>query len=367
MNKKILGQFFTRKDIVDKMCSMIENTGRVLEPSCGDGRFLSVIKNCTAIEIDSNICPLDAINVDFFSYSMDEKFDTIIGNPPYVKYQDIFETTKSLLGDYYIDARSNLYLSFMIKCIDHLTDNGELIFIVPRDFIKSTGAKKLNKRLFNEGSFTHFEETGDEMMFDDANVNSVIFRWVKGRIDKTLYDGRVFNEHNGMISFSNDLGELFSELFFIKVGSVSGMDSVFESVIGTEFVCSKTKKTGELRKLIYQQPHTDLEPYRDILAKRAGKSDLTWWKWTRNGYISNEKRVYVNTKIRDDKPFFSHPCRMFDGSVLGIFYNFDMDEQEVADKLNSIDWNKLGFKCGQRYLFTQYSLENSIIPKIFNV
>ena len=137
---KTLGQVFTPAEVVNKMLSLRKNFGRVLEPSCGAGAFFNAIPNCVGIEIDSNHCPKNAYNMDFFDYPISEKFDTIIGNPPYVSFQDISESTKSKLDMQLFNSRANLYLFFIEKCIRHLTSHGELIFIVPRDFLKSTSS-----------------------------------------------------------------------------------------------------------------------------------------------------------------------------------------------------------------------------------
>ena len=47
-----LGQIFTPPAIVDCMRSLVRNTGRVLEPACGDGAFLKHFPGAMAIEID---------------------------------------------------------------------------------------------------------------------------------------------------------------------------------------------------------------------------------------------------------------------------------------------------------------------------
>ncbi|MBR7042853.1 MAG: Eco57I restriction-modification methylase domain-containing protein, partial [Prevotella sp.] len=93
-NVENLGQVFTPQSIVAQMLTLRHNDGRVLEPSCGDGAFFNEIPNCVGIEIDSKHCPHGAMNMDFFDYPISEKFDTIIGNPPYVRYQDITKETK---------------------------------------------------------------------------------------------------------------------------------------------------------------------------------------------------------------------------------------------------------------------------------
>ncbi|MFT2615367.1 Eco57I restriction-modification methylase domain-containing protein [Helicobacter pylori] len=86
---KTLGQVFTPKNIVDFMLTLKQNHGSVLEPSAGDGSFLKRLKKAVGIEIDPKICPKNALCMDFFDYSLENQFDTIIGNPPYVKHKDI--------------------------------------------------------------------------------------------------------------------------------------------------------------------------------------------------------------------------------------------------------------------------------------
>ena len=74
----------------------------------------------------------------------------------------------------------------------------------------------------------------------------------------------------------------------------------------------------------------------------------------------------MNCKTRTHNPFFVHDCKNFDGSVLAIFPKDEhVDLEEFATKLNNLDWETLGFKCGGRYLFSQKSLENVPIPDDF--
>ena len=133
-NVERLGQVFTPQCVVSQMLSLRKNYGSVLEPSSGEGIFLRNIPNCVGIEIDPKLCTLhDSINTDFFDYCVKNKFDTIIGNPPYVRYNDINQDTKQKLKSDLFDKRSNLYMFFIEKSIMHLNNGGELIFITPRD------------------------------------------------------------------------------------------------------------------------------------------------------------------------------------------------------------------------------------------
>jgi adenine-specific DNA-methyltransferase len=40
--------------------------------------------------------------------------------------------------------------------------------------------------------------------------------------------------------------------------------------------------------------------------------------------------------------------------------------KEIAADLNNVNWDELGFLCDGRYLFSQKSLENCVLPDTFN-
>ncbi len=69
------------------MLALRRNSGRVLEPSCGDGAFLRHLPGAVGLELDADHCPPGALTLDFFAYPEREQFDTIIGNPPYVRFR----------------------------------------------------------------------------------------------------------------------------------------------------------------------------------------------------------------------------------------------------------------------------------------
>lgn len=86
----------------------------------------------------------------------------------------------------------------------------------------------------------------------------------------------------------------------------------------------------------------------------------------RDFYKSDRQRIYVNCKTRNAKPFFVNDCKNYDGSVLAIFpMNENVDIDKICNDLNNVDWTELGFVCDGRFLFSQRSLENCLLPDKF--
>ncbi len=378
-NVEQLGQVFTPLQVVEFMLALCGNRGRALEPSAGDGVFFQLLKerhaDCVGIEIDPRVAPAGAEIRDFFDYPLSEQFDTIVGNPPYVRYQDVAVDTRKRLNSRFFDARSNLFLFFIEKCVRHLKPGGELVFIVPREFIKLTAARKLNAWLHAQGSITHFYETGDTRVFGEHTPNCAIFRFEKGRTDRHMADGRRFVEVDGQLMFlRDDYSVRFADVFTVKVGAVSGADSIFTHPKGNmEFVCSKTVETGETRRMLYGIKHPHLEKHMaELLARRVRPFDESnWWQWGRAFPINLHPRIYVNGRTRRREPFFLHDCNAFDGAVLALFTkNRGISRRDLIECtliLNKeVDWQELGFVCDGRFLFTQRSLQTCVLPDKFS-
>lgn len=389
-----LGQVFTPPAVVEAMLRLRRNHGRVLEPAAGDGAFSRRIPGCTAIEPDARHAPAGARVMDFFAYPKNERFATIIGNPPYVRYQDIHPDTARLLHSRLFDGRSNLYLFFIEKAIRHLEPGGELIFITPRDFLKTTSSVKLNRWLHSQGSITDVIEMGDAKVFDGVVPNCLIWRFEKDQVSRETryaeigygcdlakalanppWEHRTFIEASGHLIFTKgDYGPHVRDLFSVKVGAVSGADDLYARLPGNrDFVCSETATTGKTRRMLWQapgscKPDPALLPHKKrLIARRIRPYDENnWWQWGRGYPETDAPRIYVNGRTRRPQPFFLHPCHHFDGAVLALFpHDPKANLKKLCAALNQVDWNELGFICDGRFIFTQRSLENAPLPLDF--
>ena len=367
-----LGQVFTPDFVVSQMLVLKKKSGAVLEPSCGDGAFLKHLSgNFVGLEIDQRFKNKNVLNQDFFDYPTENKFDTIIGNPPYVRFNDISQETKGKLRSNLFDKRSNLYLFFIEKSIRHLNPDGEIIFITPRDFLKATSSIKLNNFIYQNGTITDIIDLGDKKIFEGFSPNCIIWRFEKDNFSRKTNFHKNFIFSNGQLLFVDNFYPInFQDIFFVKVGAVSGADDIFAEPknSNTEFVCSFTAATGKTKKMIYNKKIKHLEKFKPRLLNRKIKkfNENNWWTWGRDFFASELKRIYVNCKTRNKAPFFIHQSNFYDGSILAIFpHNQKINLRELTNDLNNVDWGELGFICDGRYIFSQKSLENCVLPENF--
>ena len=103
--KKKYSQFFTNPIIAEYMVKEVKHKGanRFLDPAVGMGIFTKFANKLmdveiTACEIDDNMVerfyqdnnyPVKMVTGDYLDCTFLEKFDCIVCNPPYNKFQDI--------------------------------------------------------------------------------------------------------------------------------------------------------------------------------------------------------------------------------------------------------------------------------------
>ena len=150
--KKDNGIFFTPPHFIQHNLTLLplSEITKVLEPSCGSGEYIDALSSfphlqITGIEKNEKMCMSRPIlNMDFLEYETCEKFDLVIGNPPY------FVMKKSEVDKKYhkfFDGRPNIFILFVIKSLELVKKDGFLSFVLPANFLNSLSYEKTRKHL----------------------------------------------------------------------------------------------------------------------------------------------------------------------------------------------------------------------------
>ncbi|MDE6271992.1 MAG: N-6 DNA methylase [Muribaculaceae bacterium] len=185
-DRTLNGAFFTPAYIVDYIIDNVAPTSSetIADVSCGSGAFLlgilryynkkfnlsvsEIIKrNLRGADIlDYNVrraklliilfalmnqenISVDEINIiccDSLRYNWNQKFDCIVGNPPYVKFQDMTDESRTFLSENWATTSFgtfNLYFAFFELGYNLLSDTGRLGYITPNNFFTSLAGESL--------------------------------------------------------------------------------------------------------------------------------------------------------------------------------------------------------------------------------
>jgi len=166
--------------------------GKVLEPSAGAGVFVAALDaagytDVTAVEIDREIVDYTCRSLhigSFVSWIQSERFDAVIGNPPYIRWKNLeedqrAEIQRSAYWGELLNSLSDYLMVFIVKAVDLLRTGGELIFITPSFWFHTQHSQSVRDYLVKHGSFSNIIHFGEAKVFDGVSSAIVIFRYVK--------------------------------------------------------------------------------------------------------------------------------------------------------------------------------------------
>jgi len=215
--QKLRGAYYTPLQLANEMVKLFaaENIETILEPSCGDGVFLDSLKeqgiidqftSITAVEIDdieskkvrkrySNNKPLTVVNQDFFCFYNEnvekKKYDLILGNPPYIRYQYLTEAQREILSKILTtqgmksNKLINAWVGFIVACTQLLSGNGRIAFVIPAEILQVAYAEDL--RLFLSNQYSRITLiTFEKLVFPEIEQEVLVFIGEKGGEEKGI-------------------------------------------------------------------------------------------------------------------------------------------------------------------------------------
>lgn len=204
---KLRGGYYTPELITEFITRWAIRTGSdtVLEPSCGDGSFIKSIVKCLkdkcvsedkikkqvlGIELDKNEAKKARLkggrvaNSDFFSYYLKningkKKFNVVLGNPPFIRYQNFVEDYRKCAFDLMqqMDTNpnrlTNIWVPFLILSCECLKTDGRLGMVIPAELFQVDYAAETRMYLSNK-----FERliivTFNKLLFEGAQQEVVL-------------------------------------------------------------------------------------------------------------------------------------------------------------------------------------------------
>ncbi|RED56165.1 N-6 DNA methylase [Cohnella phaseoli] len=215
-HQKLRGGYYTPKPITDFITrwAVSSPTATILEPSCGDGNFLEsmaqtyrergledrdrISRQICAIEFDPEEARkaqerLESLGIpaggavrngDFFSYCRNfidggVRFEAIVGNPPFIRYQSFMEEHRKLAFEIMQEAGltpnrfTNAWVPFLIASSLLLTDKGRMGMVVPAELFQVGYAAQT--RLFLSDYFRKLTIiTFKKLVFSEINQEVVL-------------------------------------------------------------------------------------------------------------------------------------------------------------------------------------------------
>lgn len=205
--QKLRGAYYTPLKLAEAMVDLCVSADveSILEPSCGDGVFLdalkeknllSRIKEINAVEIEAEEVKkvqlnyeknrnVNIYNQDFFDFYntaliKNSKYDLILGNPPYIRYQYLSEKQRELqaeiLTSHGMKANKliNAWVAFLVANVQLLSANGKIAFVIPAEILQVAYAEDLRLFLANNlSSITLI--TFEKLVFPDIEQEIVVF------------------------------------------------------------------------------------------------------------------------------------------------------------------------------------------------
>lgn len=283
--RKKFAQFFTPYPIARFMARWVMGGSRpikkLLDPAIGLGVFIRALAEenggadltITGYDVDpqilrqcaaalTNVAGKKSINLscqDYLFTDWHERYDAIIGNPPYFKFQD-YATRVAALREFqhragmHLSGFTNIYALFLLKSLSQLNRDGRCAYIIPSEFLNADYGRRVKEYLIKLKSLRYI------LIFD---------------FDNHLFDEALTT--SSILLFAND--EQKPGVEFIKVSSINELEQLAEKLAAypRAFSLGNGVEFAKLNPIVkwrtyYQENNTDKYPNLVPFSNYAGVS-----------------------------------------------------------------------------------------------
>lgn len=334
--RKEYGQFFTTELTARFMAELFAidltlPSIKILDAGAGTGVLSAAIIeriinleyhghiNLVCYEKDEKVLPIlqrnleaikDKVGIDFeirtdnylTTPSKEEKFDYIIGNPPYKKIGKDDSEAKAFPHVCY--GAPNLYFLFWAKAIETLRENQELVYIIPRSWTSGAYFAKFREYLFSNCVITHLHlfASRDKVFDGESVLQETIIVKVKRSTEhpdnvritssstSDFADIREFQApYNVVVSNSQYVFLVTDEQEATILNRLSHLDSTLTSI-------GHPMKTGIIvdfrtREVLRNEPSDDTFPL--LYSQHIRKGRVEWPIGKEDEYIATDRSGFL--------------------------------------------------------------------------
>lgn len=246
---KTTGAVFTRPEVVAYMMGEARRAGgfrkwsgmRILEPSCGDGAFVLPIVDALVAEspdwndaaMETFLCAFDISEKsiskvrsavdgkllaagcpksvrerllsrwffcgDFLLHDFTCTFDVIIGNPPYIRFDNIDPAKQAAYKSRYVtfSERCDMYVPFFERSMSLLSKRGVLSFICSNRFVRSSYGRRLRRMIGDSFHVSLYLNMEHAQPFEtEVSAYPAIFV-IDRRVGRETYSGEISSIEGG--------------------------------------------------------------------------------------------------------------------------------------------------------------------------
>jgi adenine-specific DNA-methyltransferase len=399
--EKVYGQVYTPSFIVQKILDEVGYYGEnihkktILDPSCGDGRFLveivrriirdlpsnQWIESFEAIygwDIDANALNqcrenLDEITLNFGIkvkwnlelvdsltkipdiFNSTPTFDFIVGNPPYIRIQHLSEASRKFIQNHYHFCKSgstDTYIAFFELAHSLLNADGICSFITPNTFFYTETGRALRHFLANNQLLNKITNYGVIQLFQNATTYSAITTFTRAKKSFFTYELAIDKQafSNRRITFNEIQNSKFWQLSIEKRGQTNGLKlgDVANISVGLTTLCDKAYIFSDVTfedniAICYSKIKGYVSIERDLLkpimkVSTLKKTDLSIKEYILFPYmkVNGKHKIIDEDKLKTDYP---------------LAYNYflsvkvELDKRD-AGKPNSVAWYAFGRSQG---------------------
>lgn len=241
--QKARGAFFTPPEISKFLVdwALRLSTDRILEPSCGDAAFLlPAASRLMALGAGRTATQIHGIDIhapsvasarsilnergftatiqtgDFFDQDPQANFDAVVGNPPFVRYQDFSGAARSkslraaLSHGVRLTSLASSWAAFTIHASEFLNDTGRLGLVLPAELLSVNYASEVRKFLL--GRFAKVRLVLFEQLVFPGVLEDVVLLLAEGRGKATHFEVYQARDAKALATLDSSLQQGFTPL-----------------------------------------------------------------------------------------------------------------------------------------------------------